>query len=103
MEIKLKGKYGGTVLYSPEDHELISQCTWSIKGEKGYCVGKLETGRMVRMNRFIMGEPKGKIVDHINGNKLDNRRENLRITDMIGNGQNKAKKKALHQNILEFI
>ena len=79
------------MLYSPEDHELLSQYTWSRKGKDGCCIGKMEDGKIMRMHRFIMGNPPGKIVDHINSNNLDNRRENLRITDSVGNGQNKKK------------
>lgn len=39
----------------------------------------------------ILGRPprKDEITDHIDGNKLDNRRENLRVTDMWGNCQNR--------------
>jgi hypothetical protein len=81
---------GKTVLYSPEDHDLISKCTLTYC--LTYCVLTLENKRRVHMHRFLMGEPKGKIVDHINKNRLDNRRENLRITDRVGNSQNKTKK-----------
>ena len=41
------------------------------------------------LHRVILNAPKGKYVDHINGNRLDNRRSNLRIVSAIGNGQNR--------------
>ncbi len=33
---------------------------------------------------------KGELVDHKNTNKLDNRRKNLRLTNKVGNGQNRS-------------
>lgn len=44
--------------------------------------------RFVKMHREITNAPKDKVVDHINGNTLDNRKSNLRITDAFGNAQN---------------
>lgn len=44
-----------------------------------------------RMHRFLMSAPKNKMVDHINGEKLDNRRENLRLAT---NSENQANRRA---------
>ena len=40
------------------------------------------------LHRIIMGEPEDLVVDHINGDPLDNRRENLRIVTQQQNNMN---------------
>jgi len=48
-----------------------------------------KTARVIRMHRLIIGAKHGDIVDHINGNGLDNRRANLRIVSHAENCQNR--------------
>jgi hypothetical protein len=46
--------------------------------------------KLVELHRWVMGNPKGKVIDHINGNTLDNRRKNLRICS-VGSNVRKGK------------
>ena len=72
----------GQVTYvDDEDYEMLNQKTWCVND--GYAVNR-ELGRM---HRFLLGAPKGVMVDHRNGDKLDNRKENLRLCT---NSQNQA-------------
>lgn len=48
-------------------------------------------GKLVLLHRLIMNFPEGKQVDHINGDRTDNRRSNLRV---VTNQQNQMNRKA---------
>lgn len=46
------------------------------------------------LHRLILGAPKGQIVDHANGDKLDNRRSNLRFCTVAQNLVNSAPRRS---------
>ena len=48
----------------------------------------------IMMHRFITGAKPGQIVDHINGNGLDNRRKNLRFVTVDQNRSNQGTRSA---------
>ncbi|QKF94703.1 putative HNH enonculease [Fadolivirus algeromassiliense] len=89
MEIKLGGKIGGVALISEIDYEIISKYKWS-QDNRGYVFGSVNSHR-IYLHRFIMKAGEGVLIDHINNNKLDNRRENLRFATKKENNMNKKK------------
>ncbi len=76
-----------------EDYDKIKDYCWRID-KNGYVVTSVyneKTNRfnkLLRLHRFLMKCPNGFVVDHINGNKLDNRKENLRICTQSDNTKN---------------
>jgi hypothetical protein len=83
------------VMVDAEDYEWLNHYRWHANPSKpngtiyaARCVGH----RSVLMHRMIMNPPPGMVVDHINGNGLDNRRCNLRIVPPAVNAQNRRKR-----------
>lgn len=89
-------------LVDDEIHDLINQWKWRAKEWR---VGKFYATRSTRhdldkkkfqliyMHRFIVGDKPGFVIDHINRNSLDNRKENLRYVTISQNGWNTEKQK----------
>lgn len=79
---------GMTAIVDAEDYDWLSKIEWSYSAV-GYAAGR-HNGRYVYMHRMIVGAKPGEYVDHINRNKLDNRRSNLRICTKQQNQHNQG-------------
>lgn len=85
-------KYPGTfALVDDEDYERLSAYHWyAFKGGRNlYACRNAEHGIQVKMHRVILSAPKGKLVDHIDGNSLNNQKANLRLCSRAENGRNR--------------
>lgn len=93
MATKITLTNGETTIVDDADAPWLSQYRWSPMGWQGEYVGTRtsESGksRTIYLHRLILSAPKGLEVDHINGDKRDNRRANLRLVTRAENEQNK--------------
>lgn len=87
--IEIITKKGESILIDKCDFEVCSKHSWCIS-KTGYAVANIK-GKVTKMHRLIL-KPNDKVVDHINGNPLDNRRKNIRVCTMKQNGKNIKKK-----------
>jgi hypothetical protein len=81
------------VLVDDKDFKWISNYSLTLSSH-GYpqIRNKLRSGYL---HSLIMETPKGLTTDHINGNKLDNRRENLRVCTQKQNATNQTKQQRI--------
>jgi len=95
VKIPLRNKNGVIVAYTLVDKDINDLMTFTpCLNKDGYAQAKIN-GITFLLHRFVMEANKGDpIVDHINNNKLDNRRINLRFVTNSQNSQNKLKKEA---------
>ena len=94
-EIILKNKYGEEVARTKvdlDDFDRVIPHKWychEYENFKQYCTGTLKDGEKIRLHHYILNISKntlkGKVVDHINGDSLDNRKSNLRIVSQQEN------------------
>lgn len=84
---------GAFALVDSEDYEYLTQWRWHLH-IGGYAVRKdgrvSNRDKTIYMHKEINKTPDGMVTDHINRNRLDNRRENLRTVSYSGNGLNKT-------------
>lgn len=64
--------------------ELVKKCKWCLLN------GYVHSNEFGRLHRYLMDCPDGLVIDHINHNPLDNRRNNLRICTQQENDFNKS-------------
>jgi len=87
MEISLT--QGKVTLIDDEDVGRVSKHKWCYDSSNGYPVSRIG-GNRVRLHRFILNNPTSKYVDHMNRDKLDNRKENLRLCNASQNVRNRG-------------
>lgn len=82
---------GYVALVSPEDYEYVTQYRWytnkDVTGKVYAC--RYAGGKRIYMHRELTKCPAHLVVDHINANSLDNRRENMRVCNKKENQHNR--------------
>jgi hypothetical protein len=78
-------------LVDDEDYDYLNQWNWYCDSN-GYAT-RQENSIRIYMHRIIAKTPKGMFTDHLNGNRQDNRKSNLRVVTHHQNNLNKIKGK----------
>lgn len=95
MEIIINSpKYGQKIILIDEsDYHVIKEYNWCIsKSEKNrlYVTSSVWKGNKLYLHRVIAGAKRHEIIDHKNGDPLDNRRDNLRVCSQAMNCHNQG-------------
>jgi HNH endonuclease len=95
--IPLPNAPGAFALIDAADFESVTKHTWRLHrkeiGRNTNYVKKTESDVDTLLHYFIVGDPTdGRVVDHINGDGLDNRRVNLRTCTKGENRRNEIKR-----------
>jgi hypothetical protein len=87
-----KNKYNGVVFIDLEDLDRVIGHTWYLMYQEKKDAHYVSTeigGKIVKLHRFVLGlSEKEGIVDHIDRNRLNNRKSNLRLVTTSKNSHN---------------
>ena len=99
-----QGKYA---IVDEEDYNWLNQRRWYYDIFAGARSTSYERGAKnpirLSLSRYIMDAKKGEVVDHINHNKLDNRKSNLRICTQSQNCGNRLKNRFAKQSLFKGV
>lgn len=85
---------GRAAIVDAEDYDKLSKFKWYLTTNKSKEYAAMIQGqKRLHMHRYIMKPPKGLIIDHIDGNGLNNTKNNLRICTHSQNNYNKPGRK----------
>lgn len=82
---------GKVAIVDFEDYDMLAQYKWYAQvryGNLWHAARHDGPTKTCYMHRQILGSPAGRLVDHINGDGLDNQRRNLRLADKQTNARN---------------
>jgi hypothetical protein len=105
FKIRLSGESSDFAIIDIEDRKKVAPYVWWVTdgyASSGYYIGNRKIGRKwkpLRMHRIIMGcDDSTKKIDHINGNRLDNRKSNLRFCSNQQNSFNMSQSARKNKN-----
>lgn len=78
----------GRTLIDIEDVEKVKNIKWHLIQTGGYVCGNNKNGKDFLLHRYVMNAKEGELIDHINGDKLNNRKSNLRPVNKSQNAMN---------------
>lgn len=81
---------GRFAIVDDEDYNRIASFKWHYMNT-GYAATTYDQGRKTYLHRFVIKAKDGEQVDHVNMDKLDCRKENLRTCSNQQNSANKTK------------
>lgn len=94
---------GRVTIIDAIDYDRVSQYRWTASLHEGRAwraqasfTDSEGVRRRLSLHRFILDAPKGTLVDHRNGNPLDNRRSNLRFATPTQNSCNRRLRRPTH-------
>ena len=93
IKVYHKGNYYDCFI-DDKDYDLVSQRKWyaTTENDEKLRVKTTINKKKIRLHHFLLGNEPGTVIDHIDGNTLNNQRSNLRRCSHAENMRNRKQK-----------